>query len=153
MESFGFSAETMEGFRREALDYKFILMTHLRRISHLMASIKLPGNDEVFYFAVVGFEAFLAPYLDRDFYAAKTQLLEAYKKVRKSNNVLIRPEVFGHAFANLFPTWHFGSSVRSKQSQISYAMILLALLQDLCARKGLLLERETVTSVKRRSNE
>lgn len=126
----------IEGFRRESIDYKQVLMIHLNRISFLMSKINERGSDLAFYLSVVGLEAFLNPYLDGDFRRDKECVYNHVKKNEKLPKNLNK----------ILPFWSW-SSGDQEPDNIRYSILLLAVLQELMGRKNLLLEKEMKTKV------
>ena len=133
-----FNENVMEDFKREKFDYRQLLMAHLNRVSFLTTQIKAGEySAQTFYFAVVSLEVFLIPYLDKAFYGKKEKLHKYYE----NGNEMEMEE----AQRNLLPTWGHPSKNRGEPVHVRYGLALLSILQEVMARKGLLLEAEADT--------
>ena len=136
-----FNEDQMDGFRNEQLDFKQVLMNHVNRIGFLMTNIKKPDADHTMYFAVIGLESMLYPYLDEDYKKKRETLTECLMK----NNWNLLTEDMEHLLKTV-PRWIGPSqTITDTISRLNFTMIMFALLQELMARNGLLLEVSTDT--------
>lgn len=123
-----------EDFIRQDIGFQKILMLHLNRLSELSTRIKEPGIAPSFHFAVMTLENFLFPYHDQKYKDSREALLSTRRAEPKG-------EKEGRKFIDKILTW---SSVEGSGEfkYIGLALAMLQILQELMARKGLLLETE-----------
>lgn len=135
-----FEEGEMAEYRNEQLDYKGVLMKQLNRIGYLMTRVTEEGIAQTIYYCVIGLEQFISPYLDKEYNEGRDALTEAYM----SDNWEL-PGKF-QRYIRTLPRWEGAPLTAQKQvKQHNFSLILLAMIQELMARKSLLLDQSTET--------
>lgn len=115
--------ELVDNYKKESINFAFVLMRHLDRISLLTSKVKEGCNAQALYCAVNGLEALLTPYLPATYQADVDKLTDEGVKDR------------------LKMWYEVQGSMESRF--IRHAFAKLAILQSVMAKNSLLLEETT----------